>query len=199
MGSFTDYILGLGHELLYFATFLIVFAESGLLLGFFLPGDSLLIPLGLLAARGDLNIFLVCGLTSVATILGNFVGYAFGKKVGPSLFSRPDSKLLNAEHLEKSRAFYAKYGPQALVLGRFVPFARTFVPILAGVSGMNYAAFTAYNVIGGILWTWSVTLLGYFLGRLVPNVDHYVLLIVAVVLILSIAPAAIKQLKKRRR
>jgi len=197
MQTFTHYILGLGPTLAYVAIFFTIFAESGLLIGFILPGDSLLIPAGLLAQHGNLNIFILCAVTGIATIIGNQVGYIFGKQVGPALFNRPDSRLFSKSRLKEAHAFYDKYGVQALVLGRFVPFARTFIPILAGVSEMNYQTFMLYNVIGGILWTSGVTLLGYFLSKAIPNIDNYVLLIVVIVLVLSVLPIVIKLLKHR--
>lgn len=141
---------------------LIVFAESGLLIGFFLPGDSLLFTTGLLVTTGDLTypLWLVCVLVALAAIIGDQVGYLFGRKVGPSLFKRPDSRLFKQENVEKAHEFFEKYGPKSLVLARFVPIVRTFTPIIAGVSRMNYRSFITFNIIGGVLWGVGVTLLG---------------------------------------
>ncbi|MEW2268249.1 VTT domain-containing protein, partial [Streptomyces sp. NPDC047868] len=147
---------------------LIVFAESGLLIGFFLPGDSLLFTAGLLITSNQLDfplwaaIVLIC----IAAIVGDQVGYMFGKKVGPSLFTRPDSRLFKQENVVKAHEFFEKYGPKSLVLARFVPIVRTFTPIIAGVSGMKYRSFLIFNVVGGILWGAGVTLLGSWLGQI---------------------------------
>ena len=197
MGFFENYIIGLGPIFAYIAVFITIFAESGLLIGFILPGDSLLIPLGLLASQGHFNLLILCVLTGVATIIGNQVGYAFGKSVGPALFNRENSRFFNREHLKKAHEFYETHGAQTLVIARFVPFARTFAPILAGISEMNYRIFMIYNVLGGILWTSGVMILGYTLGKVIPNIDHYILLITGIVFVLSILPAGIRYLMQR--
>ncbi|MFF0185029.1 DedA family protein [Streptomyces sp. NPDC005244] len=177
---------------------LIVFAESGLLIGFFLPGDSLLFTCGLLITAGTLDfplwaaILLIC----VAAILGDQAGYLFGKKVGPSLFTRPDSRLFKQENVVKANEFFEKYGPKSLVLARFVPIVRTFTPIIAGVSGMKYRSFITFNVIGGVLWGAGVTLLGSWLGNIEfvhKNIEAILILIVLV----SVVPIAIEFLRAR--
>jgi membrane-associated protein len=177
---------------------LIVFAESGLLIGFFLPGDSLLFTAGLLITSGQLDfplwaaIVLIC----VAAILGDQAGYMFGKKVGPSLFNRPDSRLFKQENVTKAHEFFEKYGPKSLVLARFVPIVRTFTPIIAGVSGMRYRSFLIFNVVGGILWGAGVTLLGSWLGGIdfvKKNIEAILILIV----LLSVVPIIIEFLKAR--
>ncbi|RZB17965.1 hypothetical protein StrepF001_19515 [Streptomyces sp. F001] len=164
---------------------LIVFAESGLLIGFFLPGDSLLFTAGLLITSNQLDfplwaaIVLIC----IAAILGDQAGYMFGKKVGPSLFTRPDSRLFKQENVTKAHEFFEKYGPKSLVLARFVPIVRTFTPIIAGVSGMRYRSFVIFNVLGGILWGAGVTLLGAWLGNIdfvKSNIEAILILIVLV-------------------
>ncbi|MGW1870237.1 DedA family protein [Streptomyces mauvecolor] len=177
---------------------IIVFAESGLLIGFFLPGDSLLFTTGLLVTTGKLDtpLWLVCVLVVLAAVLGDQVGYLFGKKVGPSLFSRPDSKLFKQENVEKAHEFFEKYGPKSLVLARFVPIVRTFTPIIAGVSGMNYRSFVTFNVIGGTLWGAGVTLLGAALGNVDFVHQHIELILVAIVLV-SVVPIAIEFLRAR--
>ncbi|WP_329463780.1 DedA family protein [Streptomyces sp. NBC_01431] len=177
---------------------LIVFAESGLLIGFFLPGDSLLFTTGLLVTTGKLDtpLWLVCVLVVLAAVLGDQVGYLFGKKVGPSLFRRPDSKLFKQENVEKAHEFFEKYGPKSLVLARFVPIVRTFTPIVAGVSGMNYRSFVTFNVIGGTLWGAGVTLLGAALGNVGFVHKHIELILVAIVLV-SVVPIAIEFLRAR--
>jgi len=177
---------------------LIVFAESGLLIGFFLPGDSLLFTAGLLITAGTLDFPLwgAVALICVAAILGDQAGYMFGKKVGPSLFSRPDSRLFKQENVTKAHEFFEKYGPKSLVLARFVPIVRTFTPIIAGVSGMKYRSFVTYNVIGGVLWGAGVTLLGSWLGNIEfvkKNIEPILLLIVFI----SVVPIIIEFARAR--
>ncbi|MET9534963.1 MULTISPECIES: VTT domain-containing protein [unclassified Streptomyces] len=178
----------------------IVFAESGLLIGFFLPGDSLLFTSGLLVTTGKLGtpLWLLCVLVAVAAVAGDQVGYLFGRKVGPSLFRRPDSKLFKQENVEKAHDFFEKYGPKSLVLARFVPIVRTFTPIIAGVSRMNYRSFVIFNVIGGTLWGVGVTLLGAGLGKVAFVNAHIELILVAIVLV-SVVPIAIEYLRSRGR
>ncbi|MEU9894330.1 DedA family protein [Streptomyces phaeochromogenes] len=177
---------------------LIVFAESGLLIGFFLPGDSLLFTAGLLITSNQLDfplwaaVILIC----IAAIVGDQVGYMFGKKVGPSLFTRPDSRLFKQENVVKAHEFFEKYGPKSLVLARFVPIVRTFTPIIAGVSGMKYRSFLIFNVIGGILWGAGVTLLGSWLGQIEfveKNIEPILLLIVFI----SVVPIIIEFMRAR--
>ncbi|MBV2354644.1 VTT domain-containing protein [Streptomyces sp. J2-1] len=177
---------------------LIVFAESGLLIGFFLPGDSLLFTCGLLITTKALDFPLwgAIALICLAAILGDQAGYMFGKKVGPSLFNRPDSRLFKQENVTKAHEFFEKHGPKSLVLARFVPVVRTFTPIIAGVSGMKYRSFLTFNVIGGVLWGAGVTLLGSWLGRhafVRNNIEAMLILIVLV----SVIPIAIEFLRAR--
>ncbi|MFI5757943.1 DedA family protein [Streptomyces sp. NPDC051569] len=176
----------------------IVFAESGLLIGFFLPGDSLLFTTGLLVTAGSLDqpLWLVCVLVALAAIIGDQVGYLFGRKVGPSLFKRPDSKLFKQENVEKAHEFFEKYGPKSLVLARFVPVVRTFTPIIAGVSRMNYRSFITYNIVGGTLWGAGVTLLGAALGKIQFVRDNVETMLILIVL-LSVVPIAIEYLRAR--
>lgn len=177
----------------------IVFAESGLLIGFFLPGDSLLFTAGLLTADGQYityPLWLVCLLVTIAAIAGDQVGYAFGRKVGPSLFRRPNSRLFKQENVLKAHEFFEKYGARSIVLARFVPIVRTFTPIVAGVSRMNYRTFVTYNVIGGVLWGSGVTVLGYFLGQIPFVRDHIELILIAIVAV-SVIPIAIELLRAR--
>jgi membrane-associated protein len=181
--------------------FLIIFAESGLLFGFFLPGDSLLFTAGLLAARGDLNLPVVLVGCFAAAVLGDQVGYAFGRKVGPSIFSRPNSKLFKQEHIQRADQFFEDHGAKTIVLARFVPVVRTFAPILAGVGSMRYRTFLVYNLIGGFIWAIGVTTLGYLLGDQIgaDNIDKYLLPIIAVIIVISILPAVIEVLRHRRK
>ncbi|WP_171166505.1 VTT domain-containing protein [Streptomyces sp. I05A-00742] len=179
----------------------IVFAESGLLIGFFLPGDSLLFTTGLLVTTGKLDdypLWVVCALVVLAAILGDQAGYLFGRKVGPALFRRPDSKLFKQENVEKAHEFFEKYGPKSLVLARFVPIIRTFTPIIAGVSRMNYRSFLTFNIIGGVLWGAGVTLLGAVLGKIEFVRTNIEMMLVAIVLI-SVVPVVIEFLKARSR
>ncbi|HKZ18625.1 MAG TPA: VTT domain-containing protein [Acidimicrobiia bacterium] len=178
--------------------FLIVFAESGLFFGFFLPGDSLLFTAGLFAAQGTLSLPLILVGCFIAAVAGDQVGYVFGQRVGPALFKRPDSRLFKQEYVERARAFFEKHGPKTIVLARFVPIVRTFAPILAGVGRMQYRTFVSYNLIGGFLWAVGVTLLGYWLGNLIPDVDAYLLPIVALIIALSFVPIGMEWLKRRR-
>ncbi len=181
----------------YIGIFGIVFAESGLFFGFFFPGDSLLFTAGLLASQGFLNLALLLLVTVIAAVSGDSVGYAFGHYVGPRIFTREDSFFFHKNHVQQARDFFERYGGKTLILARFMPIVRTFVPIVAGVGTMRYKTFLAYNVIGGLLWTAVVTLSGYFLGRIIPNVDHYLLPIIGLIVILSILPSAIHSLRNR--
>ncbi|MER8233362.1 VTT domain-containing protein [Streptomyces sp. NPDC094049] len=176
----------------------IVFAESGLLIGFFLPGDSLLFTTGLLVTTGkiDTPLWLVCTMIVAAAIIGDQVGYLFGRKVGPALFKRPDSKLFKQENVEKAHLFFEKHGPKSLVLARFVPIVRTFTPIIAGVSRMNYRSFITFNIIGGVLWGAGVTILGAALGKIDFVHKHIEMILIAIVLI-SVVPIVIEVLRAR--
>lgn len=180
--------------------FVIVFAESGLLIGFFLPGDSLLFTAGLLSSQGHLPALpiLLVG-TFVAAVVGDQVGYAFGSRVGPALFKRPDSRLFRQSHVDKARAYFNQYGPKTILVARFVPLVRTFAPILAGVGQMRYRTFVAFNVIGGFLWAVGVTTLGYLLGEAIPDIDRYLLPVVGLIIVASLVPVALELRKARRR
>ncbi len=183
----------------------IVFAESGLLIGFFLPGDSLLFTAGFFASAPSsidealhLNLPILLVGCAVAAIAGDQVGYAFGRRVGPSLFRRPDSRFFKHENVERAKEFFDRYGAKTIVLARFVPIVRTFAPIVAGVSRMNYRVFVTYNVLGGLLWAVGVTLLGYFLGQvefIERNLEIAILTIVAI----SILPIVLELRRERRR
>ncbi|MBI4992074.1 MAG: DedA family protein [Candidatus Harrisonbacteria bacterium] len=175
----------------YLGVFGIVFAESGFFIGFFLPGDSLLFTAGFLASQGFLNIWALSLLVFIGAVLGDNVGYAFGQKVGPMIFSREESILFHKDHLEKARIFYEKYGKKAIVLARFMPGIRTFAPILAGVGEMHYPTFFVYNLIGGLLWGAGLPLLGYYLGSTIPGIDQYLLPIILLIIFLSILPSLV--------
>ena len=183
----------------YVVLFAIVFTETGLLIGFFLPGDSLLITAGIVAAAGGLNIWWLNVVLIVAAITGDSVGYAIGVRVGPRLFTRPQSLLFNPRHIERTRVFYERHGPKTIVIARFVPIVRTFAPVVAGVGQMEYRRFIFYNVAGGIGWVTSMTWAGYGLGRVIPNLGSYIHLVVGIVIVLSVIPIVIEILKERRR
>ncbi|MGH8990189.1 MAG: DedA family protein [Acidimicrobiia bacterium] len=178
--------------------FIIVFAESGLLFGFFLPGDSLLFTAGLLASQGTLNFPVILVGCFLAAVAGDQVGYAFGSRVGPSLFRRPDSKVFRQEHVEKARHYFERYGSKTIVLARFVPIVRTFAPILAGVGKMRYRTFVTFNIAGGFLWAVGVTTLGYVLGESIPDIDRYLYPIIGVIILVSVLPIAVEFLRARR-
>ena len=177
----------------------IVFTETGLLVGFFLPGDSLLITAGLVAATGYLNIWWLNGLLIVAAVVGDSVGYAVGRRLGPRLFTRPKSLLFNPRHVERTRAFYARHGAKTIVIARFVPIVRTFAPVVAGVGQMEYRQFVLYNVAGGVGWVTSMTWAGYLLGQVVPNIGERIHIVVAVVIVLSVIPIVVELVRERRR
>jgi membrane-associated protein len=177
---------------------IILFAECGLLVGFFLPGDSLLFTGGLLVADGLIAPLWVLLVTlPIAAVVGNLVGYWIGRKAGPAVFDRPDSKLFKAKHVERAHAFFERNGAGAIVLARFVPVIRTFVTVMAGVAKMDFRRFAVYSVIGGIAWTLSVTLLGFWLGQISVVRDHIELFILGVV-VLSLVPIAVEALRHRR-
>ncbi|HKB26287.1 MAG TPA: VTT domain-containing protein [Methylomirabilota bacterium] len=177
----------------------IVYTETGLLVGFFLPGDSLLITAGLVAAAGGLNIWWLNGLLMVAAIAGDSTGYAIGARLGPRLFTREKSLLFNPRHVERTRRFYARHGAKTIVIARFVPIVRTFAPVVAGVGQMRYRRFLVYNVAGGVGWVLSMTWAGYLLGRAIPNIREYMFWVVLVVIVLSVIPIGVEILKERRR
>jgi len=182
----------------YLGIFAIIFSESGLLIGLFFPGDSLLFTAGFLAAQGFFNIYFLVGICILGAILGDNFGYRFGYKIGPKIFVKDDSLFFHKGHLERARLFYEKYGGKTIILARFVPFVRTFAPILAGVGRMNYATFFIYNIIGSIIWGLGITLVGYFLGGLVENIDTYLLPLVGVIVLISMAPIIIEIIKYKK-
>jgi membrane-associated protein len=174
-----------------------IFAETGLFIGFFLPGDSLLVTAGLFAAKGDLSIVKVLLGAVVAAILGHAVGYWFGQKAGERLYARPDSRFFKRKHLQDTQAFYEKHGAKTIVLSRFVPIVRTFAPIVAGVAHMSYKRFMLYNIVGGIGWVFSMCLLGYFLGQRIPGIDKHIDLMVVIIVAVSLVPVAIHAYQER--
>ncbi len=176
----------------------IIFAETGLFFGFFFPGDSLLFTAGFLASQGYIWFPGLLIGTFIAAVLGDSVGYAFGKKVGPALFSKEDSLFFDKQHIARAQHFYEKYGKKTVLLARFIPVVRTFAPIVAGIGSMPYRIFIAYNIAGGFLWTWAMLWLGFGLGRLIPNPDRYVLPIVVIIIVISAIPPLREYLKMRK-
>lgn len=176
----------------------IVFAESGILIGFFLPGDSLLFTAGLLASRGVLNLPVILVGCFVAAVAGDQVGYLFGRRVGPAVFKRPNSRLFSQRNLERARDYFEMHGPKTVVLARFIPVVRTFTPVVAGVGRMHYRTFVVYNVVGGFLWAVGLTSLGYVLGTKVPHIDRYLLPGVLAIVAVSFVPVARELWKLRR-
>ena len=168
----------------------IVFTESGLLVGFFLPGDSLLFTAGFLASQGYLPIVPLVLLCFIAAVLGDNVGYAIGKRIGPRLFVREESFFFHKNNVEKTRAYFERYGPKTIVIARFIPVIRTFAPLMAGVGTMHYRIFFLYNLAGGLLWSVCVPILGYALGATIPDVDHYLLPIILGIIFISFIPPA---------
>ena len=185
--------------LVYLAVFFVLFAESGLFFGFFLPGDSLLFTLGLLASQQVLSLPVMLLLWPIAAVTGDSVGYWFGERYGRRLFTREDSIWFHKKHLVTAHDFYEKHGGKAIVLARFIPAVRTFVPIVAGMAQMSYRKFLFWNVLGGIGWSLGVTIAGYFLGSIIPDVDKYLIPIVLLIIVVSALPPMIHLYKERRR
>jgi membrane-associated protein len=194
----------------YAALFFIVFAETGLAIGFFLPGDSLLVVAGLFAAAGKMDLFVLMISLFIAAVVGDAVGYFTGKKMGETLFTRPKSRIFNPKHIQKAHAFYEKHGGKTIIIARFVPIVRTFAPIVAGAAQMSYKQFLLYNIFGGLFWVVSMLLAGYFLGGLVEQfmrsvfgIENFLLedhidKVVIVVVFLSILPIIFEYIKARR-
>ncbi|MEO7457387.1 MAG: VTT domain-containing protein [Gemmatimonadaceae bacterium] len=179
----------------------IIFAETGLLIGFFLPGDSLLVTAGLLSTQPQfgLNMWLLGALLTVAAILGNTLGYLIGKYSGPRLFKRDDSILFKKKHLFRAQEFYEKHGGKTLVIARFMPIVRTFVPVVAGLARMDFRLYTIYNVVGAVAWIWSMLFAGYFLGRYIPGVEKHIEKVILGVIFLSLLPGLISWQRERSR
>ena len=180
--------------------FLIVFAESGLFFGFFLPGDSLLFTAGVLCAKADSPLWplpVVLFGVAFAAIAGDQVGYVFGRRVGPAIFRRPDSRLFKQAHIEKAQTYFEEHGPKTILLARFVPIVRTFAPIVAGVGRMDYRTFVTYNVAGGLLWGVGITMLGFLLGEAV-DIDKYLLPVILVIVLISVIPVLLEVRKAKR-
>jgi len=170
----------------------IIFLETGAFFGFFFPGDSLLITAGFFASQGHISItFLLIG-TFIAAVVGDTVGYAFGKRVGPTIFNKEESVFFSRKHILRAQQFYEKHGRKTIILARFIPIIRTLAPIVAGVGNMKYRTFVIFNIVGGFLWTWSMLLVGYIFGSVIPDADRYIFPFVLVIVLISAAPGIIK-------
>mgnify|MGYP003393472208 CR=1 FL=1 len=192
-------LVNLVHTAGYVGLFLIIFAESGIFLGLFLPGDSLLFTTGFLASQGYLHIGIILPLFFLAAFLGDSVGYWIGYKIGPKIFTREKSLWFNPANVERTRIFFDKHGKKAIVIARFVPIIRTFIPVMAGVGEMKYETFLFYNIVGAAIWAVGITLLGYVFGNSIPNADHYIFPVVGLVVIVSLIPVAVEFLKARNK
>jgi membrane-associated protein len=177
----------------------IIFTETGLMFGFFLPGDSLLVTAGVFAAAGALDIGAVIAVLTVAAVSGDQLGYYLGSTIGPKIFNREDSLFFHKRHAERAQRFYDRHGGKTIILARFIPIIRTFAPVVAGVGKMRYRRFVSYNVVGGVAWVWGLTLGGYLLGRAVPNIEQNIHVVIAVVIFLSILPGIVEVVRARIR
>ncbi len=182
-----------------FAICIIIFVETGLFVGFFLPGDSLLVTAGILSAAGILNVYYLLIFASLSAIIGDQLGYYIGHKIGKPLFTKEDSKIFKKKHLEKAKAFYDKHGPKTIVLARFIPIVRTFAPAVAGAADMKYSKFVSYNIFGGLLWVMLTVLGGFFLGVMIPDIEKKLHIVIAVVILASFIPIIIEFLKERKK
>jgi len=175
----------------------IVFAETGLLVGFFLPGDSLLVTAGLVSARGLLDVYVLGMMLHIAAICGNSCGYFIGRSTGPRIFTRENSLLFNRNHVLRAQEFYARHGRKTIILAQFMPIIRTFSPVVAGVGRMPYRQFLTISIIGTLLWVWTMLFTGYFLGRYIPGVDQHIEIVVMLVIFISILPGIISWWRQR--
>jgi membrane-associated protein len=174
----------------------IIYLETGAFFGFFFPGDSLLVTAGFFASQGHLPIAALLVGTFIAAVLGDSTGYAFGKKIGPAIFTKEDSVFFNKKYLFHAQAFYEKHGGKTIILARFIPVVRTFAPIVAGVGNMKYKTFLSFNLVGGFLWTWAMLFIGYVFGSVIPNPDRYIIPLVLVIIVISAAPPIYKVVKE---
>jgi membrane-associated protein len=182
----------------YVGTAAIIFAETGLLIGIFLPGDSLLVTAGVLASQGYLNVWLLGAILNVAATVGNQTGYWIGRTTGPRIFTRDDSRFFKKKHVKRAHDFYEKHGGKTIIMARFVPIVRTLAPVIAGVGNMKYRTFLMYDIIGGIMWVWSTLLAGYYLGRVFPGIEHNMEYVILLIIFLSVLPMIIAYYKEKR-
>ena len=183
----------------YIGMSLIIFAETGLLIGIFLPGDSLLVTAGFLASQGFLNVWILGVLLNIAATAGNQSGYWIGRSTGPRIFKREDSRLFNKKHVQRAHDFYARHGGKTIIIARFVPIVRTFAPVIAGVGNMRYSTFLLYDLVGGVMWVWSTLLLGYYLPRVFPGVQDHIEQVILAVIFVSFLPVVWGWWTERRR
>lgn len=183
----------------YLGVFSIIFAETGLFIGFFLPGDSLLFTAGFLASQNIFNIYVLIPILFIAAVTGDSTGYLLGQKFGKRLFQRENSRLFNKEHLLRAKHFYEKHGGKTIILARFIPVIRTFAPVVAGMGDMNYPQFLFYNIIGAVIWAIGMPLLGFFLGKSIPNVDKYLLPIIFLIILISVLPGIYEALNTKQK
>jgi len=176
---------------------IVVFSETGLMVGFFLPGDSLLVTAGIVASSGLLNIYTLIPSLILAAICGNATGYYIGKRAGQALYSRPDSFFFRRQHLIRTHEFYERHGGKTIIMAQFIPIVRTFAPVVAGAAAMTYRRFASFNVIGAIIWITSMTLTGYLLGSFIPDIDKNIHIVVAIVIFVSLLPALYAWLRSR--
>jgi membrane-associated protein len=177
----------------------IVFIETGLFVGFFLPGDSLLVTAGVFAAAGKIRLGLLLSLVAICAIAGDQLGYWIGRSAGQALYNRNDSLLFKKQHLQRAHDFYSRYGGKTVIIARFIPIVRTFASPVAGAARMNYRRFFFYDIFGGFLWVWSMTLTGYFLGNAVPNIEQNIHIVILIVICLSILPVFFEAIKRRKK
>lgn len=192
-----DYVITNYHSWTYLLLFLIIFTETGFIVMPFLPGDSLLFAIGTFAARGSLDFWSICGTLFMAALLGDNINYSVGKFLGPKIFAKENHKLFNVKHLEKAQNFYAKYGAKTIILARFVPIVRTFVPFVAGIGKMTYKKFISFSIIGATLWIFSFVPLGYFFGNL-PIIQRNFKLVMVAIIFISVVPSLIEILKNKK-
>ncbi len=201
MFNIIDILHGLSDTIIafgYIGVFITIFAESGFFLGFFLPGDSLLFTLGILASQGVFNIYYLIGLSITAAILGDSFGYYVGNKFGPRLFNREESFFFKKEYVAKTQEYFNKYGKRTIIIARFVPIVRTFTPIIAGIGNMNYKVFISYNIIGGVVWAGGLLAISYILGTRIPGIENYLGYIVVGIILVSVIPVAYDLIKNTR-
>ncbi|MDD5569345.1 MAG: VTT domain-containing protein [Candidatus Pacebacteria bacterium] len=194
-----EFIVNIIEAAGYLGVFAIIFVETGLPVGFFLPGDSLLFAAGVLASQGYLNVWAAALIIFIAAVLGDSTGYLLGLKTGPKLFSREDSFFFHKRHLTEAHDFYQKYGSLTIIAARFMPVIRTFAPIVAGIGKMEYKKFLLFNVVGGLLWTILFVFAGYFLTAIFPGIENYLSVIVILIVFISFIPPAYQFFKERRK
>ena len=199
MFEILPWVQSYGPLIAYILLFVIIFAETGLLIGFFLPGDSLLFTTGLLASQGFFNIVPLTIILFAAAVIGDSVGYFIGDKFGRRLFHKEDSLFFHKDHLRRAKEFYDIHGGKTIILARFMPIVRTFAPVVAGMADMSYSKFLTYNIIGGLLWAVGLPVAGYFLGKAIPDIDHYLIPIILLIIFISLAPALFEAFKTKER